>query len=78
MCAVSFVSEHYRDKWGLPTVWESVGAMTISYEEWKEYQKLKKRAELYDQQTKQPDCQKPELIEWEQKMEEFLKKKGIL
>ena len=32
----------------------------------------------YDAKTNQPECIKPEADEWERKMEEYLKKKGIL
>jgi hypothetical protein len=50
----------------------------ITKEEWEEYQRLKKAAEEIDQKTNQPDCIKPDLAEWEERMEEFLIKKGVL
>jgi DNA-binding transcriptional regulator GbsR (MarR family) len=55
-----------------------VGIISVTLEQWQEYQRLKKAAEEIDQKTKQPDCIKPDLAEWETQMEAFLIKKGVL
>lgn len=75
MCAVSMITDHYKDKWPVNSYLEMI---SITRYQWEEYQKLKKAAEDYDRRTKQPDCVKPDVAEWEQRIEEFLKKKGIL
>lgn len=76
MCAVSMITDHYRDKWPVPII--DVNKVQITFEQWREYQELKRLMEEYDKKTKQPDCVKPEVAEWEKSMEDFLKKKGIL
>lgn len=79
MCAVSAVTDYYRDKWPvmplqlpIPGVYHvnpqqvvlKPGVM-VTVEQWAEYQELKRRMEAYDAQTGQPDCIKPEVAEWE-------------
>lgn len=71
MCVVSNVSDYYQRQWSLP-------GRFISEGEWQEYQRLKKMAEEIDKKTNQPDCVKPELAEWEKRVEEVLRKNGIL
>lgn len=84
MCAVSAVTDYYRDKWFQPAplpyipppvVIEPVPynpnsftlkpGVTITKEQWDEYQELKRRMEEYDAETEQPDCIKPEVAVWE-------------
>jgi hypothetical protein len=90
MCVVSAVTDHYQREWGAPWVSpinhnapvidfdpNKVGTY-ITAEQWREYQRLKKAAEEIDQKTKQPDCIKPDLAEWEAQMEAFLIKRGVL
>lgn len=84
MCVVSAVTDFYQREWGSP--WVDPGykppivapVKIITDEQWEEYQRLKRAAEEIDKKTSQPDCIKPDLAEWEQKMEEFLIKKGVL
>jgi len=73
MCAVSMISDYYRDKW--PTI---SSLIQITQAQWDEYQELKRKAMEYDKRTGQPDCVKPEVEEWENKIVEVLKKKGLL
>lgn len=68
MCAVSAVTDVYRDKWPIPTFPQQPVLpfpIQISWEDWLHYQVLKKRMEEYDAITHQPDCVKPEVAEWE-------------
>lgn len=90
MCAASAVTDYYREhKW--PTyVWPEVpepyiiptpdplNGVWISKAEWEEYKELKRRMEDYDKQTHQPDCIKPEVAEWEEVVENVLRKRGII
>lgn len=87
MCAVSFVSDHFKDKWPVPNKFETFGPIPglwkpppyqITKEQWEEYQALKAKAAAYDVATKQPDCVKPENDEWERRMEAYLIKRGII
>ena len=71
MCTVSMVTDHYKNQWNL-------SGRIISEGEWQEYQRLKRNAEEIDKLTKQPDCVKPDLQEWEQKVIEVLKKQGLI
>lgn len=68
MCVVSNVSDHYRGLWPNPYT------ITITQEQWEEYQRLKRNAFEIDKLTKQPNCAKPDIDEWEKKIEDFLKK----
>jgi hypothetical protein len=83
MCAVSAVTDYYRDKWfeqvpSFPVPYYVLPApsypspyftlkpgVTITVEQWDEYQKLKRVMEEYDARTGQPDCIKPEVAQWE-------------
>lgn len=68
MCAVSMITDHYRDKWPLPTyplVQEPV-KIIITPEMFGEYMKLKQAAEEYDKRNNQEDCAKPEIAKWEE------------
>lgn len=89
MCAVSAVTDYYRDKWigplipstlfPDPTFYPPMPAITlkpgvtITAEQWAEYQELKRRMEEYDAKTGQPDCIKPEVAEWEKVVESNIK-----
>ena len=76
MCAVSMVTDFYRDKWNPFDI--STNHIVITKQQWEEYLELKRRMEEYDKRTNQPDCIKPEVADWEKLMEDFLKRKGIL
>jgi hypothetical protein len=73
MCAVSAITDHFRDKWP-----QQQHFIHITQAQWNEYQELKKKMIEYDARTGQPDCAKPEVAEWESKIEEVLRKKGLI
>ena len=75
MCVVSMVTDHYQEKWPKNLEPEKV---KITLAEWFEYQELKRKAQQYDERTKQPHCEKPGVDEWEQKIVEVLRKRGLL
>lgn len=98
MCAVSAITDYYREKWPLPH-YEPYGPivrpnqtqpfmpegsldpkqMIISWEQWQEYQELKRRMEAYDKATGQPDCIKPEVAEWEEEIRKIVKQEmGVI
>lgn len=64
MCVVSMVMDHYSHK-PFPGFWTQP-----SYEEYKE---LLRKARLYDEMTKQPDCEKPELKEFDRRLDELMR-----
>ena len=66
MCVVSMVSDYYQQQYPKPEQWNKPL--------FHDYLELKRKAELYDQLTKQPDCQKPELVLFEQQIKDFLEK----
>jgi hypothetical protein len=80
MCAVSFVSDHYKEKWPYEKTWPTdlFPMVKITKMQWDEYQELKRKAAQYDKDTKQPDCIKPENDEWEKRVVDLLIKQGIL
>ena len=67
MCASSFVSEFYFNKYQQPVQW--------NWPAWQDYQTLKKKAEEYDKLTKQADCIKPEFISLEQSVLDYFSNK---
>lgn len=83
MCAYSMVVDHARQNWGTPwlpnpyTPQVSPGQY-ITAEQWAEYLRLKAAAEAQDAADDAPDCVKPDALEWEQRMEAYLKKVGVL
>lgn len=82
MCAVSMITDHYRDLWPVqplnPLAPYQASKIHITLEQYHEYQKLKKAAEEYDTRTKQPDCVKPAVADWEKAIEDVLVKRGLL
>ncbi len=90
MCVVSMVTDHYMLRWPMmppppPAIYPGtqvapfvVPAVTITREQWDEYQALKRKAAEYDQRTGQPDCEKPGVSEWEKRVEEILIERGPL
>lgn len=76
MCAVSAITDHFRDQWNPLQL--DLYMVKITQAQWHEYQALKKKMEEYDKQTNQPDCVKPEVAEWEAKIEAYLIKRGII
>ena len=73
MCVVSNVTDFYYKQWS--PIGES---FQITRAEWEEYQRLKRNVQEIDKIIKQPDCIKPELDEWEKKIENYLIKRGII
>jgi len=83
MCAVSMITDYYRDKWpvsNLPSIFPTTDFKPIFPQEikitpaqWQEYQELKKKMEEYDVQTNQPDCVKPDVVIWEAIIEQIIK-----
>lgn len=72
MCAVSAVTDYYREKWPLPSyppspdpTW-TPNVVIITQAQWNEYQELKRRMAEYDVRTEQPDCEKPDVTIWEE------------
>jgi hypothetical protein len=78
MCAVSMITDHYRDKWPLGDNPFTPLTKTITLQEWLEYLELKQKMAEYDARTNQPDCVKPEVADWEAAIVKVLKEKGIL
>jgi hypothetical protein len=72
MCAVSMITDHFRDKWPVQHY------INITQAQWDEYQALKRKMEEYDKKTGQPDCVKPEVADWEKAIEDVLRKKGLI
>jgi hypothetical protein len=79
MCAVSAITDHYRDKWPLITMHPIenphpvfIPLRAISEEEWLEYQELKRKMKEYDERTGQADCEKPEVAVWEAAIQQHL------
>jgi hypothetical protein len=83
MCAVSMITDHYRGQWPMnpPTQGLSIfnipAGFTITPEQWAEYQALKRKAQEYDARTNQPDCAKPDVEEWEARVEAYLQKREV-
>lgn len=83
MCAVSAITDYYREKWPLrledynlpylpPSMAHIETKIKVSAKEWAEYQELKRRMEEYDRLTGQPDCVKPEVADWEAKVKQII------
>lgn len=77
MCVMSAVTDHYQREWPVyrppeitplgPFVFDpSKLKITITAEQWAEYQRLKRAAAEIDAVTGQPDCVKPGVNEWEE------------
>jgi hypothetical protein len=71
------ITDHYRGKWPLPDYSkpEDISVITITIKEWQKYQELKRKAQEYDERTNQPDRVKPDVAEWEAKIEEIIERK---
>lgn len=78
MCVASAVTDYYRDKWFTtlplippqpvsitPDMFVLKPGITITPEQWEDYQNLKRIAEGYDTDTDQPECIKPDVAVWE-------------
>ncbi len=66
MCVTSMVTDHYQQKYPQPQQW--------TWPIYHDYEELKRKAALYDELMKQPDCQKPEITEFEERIKDFLEK----
>lgn len=67
MCAVSMISGHYRDLYPSPQQFPAF--------EYPNYQELIRKARLYDEMMKQPDCPDPNKAEWQRALELFMREK---
>lgn len=70
MCVVSMVSDHYKRMWPSPLEWQQVNNPDYS-----NYQELLRKARLYDELTKQQDCPAPDKVEWQEKIDKYMKDK---
>ena len=52
--------------------------VTITYEEWTDYMRLKRAAAEQDVREGNPDCEKPELQKWEDELKAQLIKQGTI
>lgn len=79
MCAVSMVTDHFRDKWppALLTTQQQVPYVApppqLTWEQWSEYQTLKRKAAEYDARTGQAHCEKDGVADWEARVEQVLR-----
>lgn len=85
MCTYSMIADHFREKWPIcpmpqtmPLPYHWPNGVTITKDQWDEYQELKRKAQEYDARTGQPDCVKPEIEDWERAVESVLRRHGIL
>lgn len=60
--------QHYEEK-PFPEYWNPPN--------YKEYKELLRKAKLYDEMTKQPDCEKPELKDFDRKLDELMRSVGV-
>lgn len=67
MCAVSMVSQHYQMHYPVPT--------TFPDWQWPHYQELMRKAKLYDEMMKQPDCQDDAKAAWAKELERVMKER---
>lgn len=58
------VYDHFSTKYPTPAEW--------TWPTWEEYQELKRKAREYDRLTKQPDCEKPEVQDFEDRIKKRL------
>jgi hypothetical protein len=72
------ITDHYRDKWNPFRIETDTDLIQITRAQWEEYRALKHKMEEYDRKTGQPDCVKPEVEDWEKKIEDILRKKGLI
>lgn len=85
MCVVSMVTDHFQHKWPLPRYQYDQSPLiplptpfVITKSQWDEYQELKRKAIEYDKQNNQPNCEKEGVTEWESRIEEVLRKNGLI
>ena len=67
MCAVSMIVGHYQEWYPNP--------LSMPSYDYPHYAELVRKAKLYDELMKQPDCPSPEKDEWHRKLEKFMRDK---
>lgn len=81
MCTVSFVADHYREKWDKPPVspfapvvpiWESISRVEFEQlrREVEDMKALLKKAKIYDEENGEPDCEMEEKVAFLRKIAE--------
>lgn len=66
MCAVSAVSDNYRDRYPYPHHFPRY--------EYPDYLDALEKARKYDELMGQKDCPHPEKLEWQRQLEEYMRK----
>jgi len=75
MCVVSMVTGHFRTKWPLYPGYDVEPVKLPTILEYEDYQELLRKARLYDEMMKQPDCPDPEKERWMAELERRMAEK---
>ncbi len=67
MCAVSMISGHYQGIYPDPR--------TMPSYVYPDFAELMRKAKLYDEMMKQPDCPDPAKADWQKKLEDYMREK---
>ena len=67
MCTVSMISQHYHDQYPNHTQFPPAF--------YPDFAELIRKARLYDEMTKQPDCPDPAKVKWQQDLERFMRER---
>lgn len=67
MCSVSMITGHFREQW---PQYER-----FPPQQYPRYQELLRKAKLYDEMMKQPDCPDPAKQEWNERLEKFMRER---
>jgi len=67
MCVTSMVTDHYMLQYPTP--------LSFPAFKWPDYQELIRKARLYDEMMKQPDCPSPVKDQWAQELERIMREK---
>lgn len=69
MCVVSMISDHYMRQWPQRQFDH------VPPHDYLNYQELLRKARLYDEMTKQPDCPDPKKLDWQKALDQYMKEK---
>lgn len=67
MCAVSMITGHYMPQYPSP--------QTFPQALYPDYSELVRKARLYDEMMKQPDCPDPKKEAWHAELEKYMREK---
>lgn len=67
MCTVSMITDHYMQRWPQPN--------NFPPSHYPDYWELLRKARLYDEMTKQPDCPAHDKVEWQRELERVMREK---